>query len=301
MLNRLLTEFAAKVETTKGTLIAMTGSDAAMNVFDSEILDNTQMLERRSQGGYFRLPHVAGAYNGAARCNLDLCGSGASGGVPLWATTLLASCGMKNTAGSFAPTLDYATDQTAISCAKYLAGKVRRLAGAMGTFTITAQNGTNATLPNIAFEHMGIFSGEADVSLITPTRPTVKPSRGITTFTINGTAVCIGTLNFALNATVVMLPCSTASGHLSAAVVDFNPEWTVNPLESLVSASDWLTGMRDATEYDLVATFGASANNTVTLTANNTGLIGREQLNEENVAREGLRFSCRNGFTLAFA
>lgn len=301
MLNALLTEFAAKVETTKGTLIAMTGTDAAMNVFDSEVLDNTQMIERRSQGTWYRLPFVPGAYAGAARARIELSGSGSSGGVPLWATTLLAACGLKNTAGSFAPTLLYDTEQTSISVAKYVNGKVRRLAGAMGTFTLNVQNGTNATIPSLDFELMGIFNSEADVSLITPTRPTVKPSRGITSLTIDTVATCVGSLTFALQAGVIMLPCNGTSGFKSAAITDFNPLLTINPEESLVSDKDWLSTMRNSSEVDIVTTFGASANNTVTLTINNGYVQGREQLTEDQVRREGLRISAANGFTLAFS
>jgi hypothetical protein len=87
--------FGAKIETTPGTAETLLAADGAWNIMEAEMNANIDVSVRPIQGTFRKLPGVAGARGATCTFSLEVIGTGA-GGVPAWATTFLAACGVVN-------------------------------------------------------------------------------------------------------------------------------------------------------------------------------------------------------------
>lgn len=165
---------AAKIETTVGTAISLSGSDAAFNVFNTQIQPNIEFETREGQGGFSHLPGVPGARGGKITFRHEIVGDGA-GGVPGWASTFLPACGWVNSTGTFSPKSEApGSNVKTLTMAVYENGLIKKLAGCMGTFKFIGDAGKIAALE---FEFTGKWVAPADTSILTPTYPTIKPMR----------------------------------------------------------------------------------------------------------------------------
>jgi len=92
----------AKIETTSGTAIALTGADCSFNAYDVKIEMDIESEEREAQGSFGTLAAVPGGYKGKATFKID-CGWDGTATEPSWADTFLPGCGWVKSGQVFTP------------------------------------------------------------------------------------------------------------------------------------------------------------------------------------------------------
>lgn len=241
---------AAKIETTIGTAESLTGTDAAMNVYDPVIQANIDMTDRPRQGSFGSLPKIPGLRTGTATFRTEVYGDGA-GGVPLWASTLLPACGYVNSSGTFSPTTESpGSNVKTATIAVYQDGMRKILSGAVGSFVLNFITGQPVS---IDWTFQGIYNAVTDVSILSPTYPTVLPPRfANSTFTVGGvTPGCIESLSVDVGNTIFLRPCpGAAAGIASGVITERMVTGSMNPESRLVATYDvfgkWLAGTEEA-------------------------------------------------------
>lgn len=253
---------AAKVETTTGTAIAVTGTDATYIIMNPQMTPDQPLNEREAMAGKGQLQGSAGAQSGKLTFEVELSGSGSSGGVPDWATVFLPACDFTNSAGTFART----NNVTTLTMVLYEDGLKRTLSGAKGTFKLTLVSGKPGRL---AFEFTGRYEDEADAAILSPTFPTVlAPVFKGATCTIGGYTPKISTFEFDAGNTVIMREDATdATGYHAAAIPQHKATFTLDPETDSIANRDWFTKYKGSSEEAVNVVVGATANNTITLAA----------------------------------
>lgn len=256
---------AAKLETTIGTAISLSASDAAFVAVDFEITPEAPHHEREAPGSFSRLAGVTGARMGKATFKIEMVGKGSSGN-PTWADTFLPACGLVVTDAtgaaqlfnllSKAPTAAAENCRT-ITIGKYTDGRLTTIAGAMGNVKIVAENGKG---PMLEFEFTGKYTSVTDATLIVPTLPTIVPSRASNlTLTIGGNAFQTNKIEIDLGNKIELIEdIATAggeSGYAHAVIVDRQPTVKLTRNSVLVATDDlfgqWLAGTTQALVLDI--------------------------------------------------
>ena len=93
---------AAKHETTIGTAISVSASDATFNAWDIDIQGDVEFNERPAQGSFSRLAGTIGKQGGTLSFKTGLSGNGLAAS-PGWIDTLLPACGMIEATDTFSP------------------------------------------------------------------------------------------------------------------------------------------------------------------------------------------------------
>jgi hypothetical protein len=302
------TILAAKQETTMGTAVSLAAADAGFNVMNISVDFDIPSSDRQAQGSMSRITSVPGARTGKVSFEIELSGSGSSGTpTPTWATTFLPACGWAVTTNVFSPVSDVASMKT-LTIGVYHDGLLKQIKGAMGTFTLSAEAGKQAT---IKFEFTGCYGGVSDVALIAPTYPTVIPPRWATSTVTIGSyspAPC-SKLSIGANTTVHLREDPTdVTGYRAALVTDRYVKGSIDPETPLVATKDlwgdWLAG----TEAAFSCSFGATAGNIVTLGAPKTQYTGINSGDRDGVLTEDVSFQCNKSanagndeFTITFS
>lgn len=298
---RRLSSLVAKIETTKGTAEALIASDGAYNIYDAKVTEDTDYIQRPQQGTANRLAGIPGAMLGRASFWTDLSGSGATGGVPLWATTFLPACGYINSGGTFTRSLVQSTTKT-VTISNWLNGVQQLLVGAVGTFNIVCNNGRPS---RINFDFVGKYYSEGDVSQLDPTEPTVKPPRGYETYTIDSTSISSPEVTIDAGVKTLMLEDvndTNDTGYLHGVITDYDSKLSTSPYATLAATKDWRSKFAASTEMALNLVIGATATNIVTVAASKCQLTGGPDFGErEGAYTRGLNFDINDGFTIAFS
>jgi hypothetical protein len=217
---------AAKVETTVGTAISLSASDAVFNVYNCNIVPNIQMTDREGQGAFSKLTSVLGQQTGTCTFSTDLTvGTSA----PAWATTFLPACGLGLTSLTYGcRTESPGSTVKTLTMAHYVDGVLRRIRGAVGTFTISCLAGQKITLD---FTFQGVFDSFEAGSILTPTYPTAEAMRwGASTTTIGGTAIAASSLTFDLGNVISPLESQAVDeGVKSFIITDRRPTLSIDP------------------------------------------------------------------------
>jgi hypothetical protein len=253
---------AAKIETTAGTAISVTGSDAAILVYDPIIQSEVVVNDRRPAGAaHGSLPGVPGAKPGSATFRVEVRGKGATG-LPLWATALLPACGMKANASTYSP-ISAAADKKTITLAIYEDGLLKTLYGAMGSVKFTFPAGGIATAE---FTFRGLFTANpSDTSLLTPTQDTsIPPTVGSGAFTLDGVTPRLSSAEIDLGNEVIDRPAPTSAGLLHAFIVNRAPKFTADPEAVVVATDPVFTELLAGTTNALSIVLNGGTNNTVT-------------------------------------
>ena len=258
---RKKTVIAAKLETTLGTAISLSASDASMNVYDVEVDVEADEQERASQGSASRLATTVGARMVTTRFKVELHGAGEEGN-PDWANTLLPALGMVETTNVFAvvtgvPVASSGNPRT-ITIGAYHDGRLITSAGCMGTGKFVFENGKVAYLE---CEFKGKYVSTTDATLLAPTIPSVTPPRASNlTFTYGGSSPGkVDRLEIDLqNEVTLRQDFSTGggtSGYAYATIVDRNPKATMAVEAQLVASFDaygkWLAQTEEAFALDI--------------------------------------------------
>lgn len=295
---------AAKVEATPGTLESLTGADAAFNVMNPEIAPTIDVSTRPIQGSFRKLPGVPGQRLGTCTFSIEAIGTGA-GGVPAWATTFLAACGVVNSAGTLTPREEApGANVKTLTMAVYEDGRVKRLRGAVGTFTIDVTPGT-AVMFNFTFT--GVYDSIADTAILAPTYPTLAPLRAASgATTINSIAQVYGTCTFDIGNTVVVRPSITnLQGASFGIITDRTPTITIDPEAKLLATENVWADWEGAVTRAFSLQFEDTTDRVV------LAAPAVQRMTVANGDREGLRLDtqtlqcCRSGtnaeFSIAFS
>jgi hypothetical protein len=291
---------AAKVEATPGTLETLTVAEAAYNVMNPELSPTIDVSTRPIQGSFRKLPGVPGQRLGTCSFSIEAVGTGA-GGVPSWATVFLAACGVVNAAGTLTPREEApGANVKTLSLALYEDGRVKRLRGAVGTFTVDVTPGT-AVMFNFTFT--GVYDSIADTALLAPTYPTLAPLRAASgAVTINSIAQVFGTCTFDIGNTVVIRPSITnLQGASFGIITDRTPTITIDPESKLLATENVWADWEGATTRAFSLAFQDAADK-ITIAA-----PAVQRMTVANGDREGLRLDtqtlqcCRSGTSAEFS
>jgi len=294
----------AKVETTPGTAESLVNADGAWNIMDAESNADITVSVRPQQGTFRKLPGVPGARGATISFGLEIIGTGTAG-VPAWATTFLAGCGLVNSAGVLTPRnenpgANVKTLTIGLWESTGAAARLKLLAGCAGNVTFDIVPGQSVRMN---FTFTGVWQPVADVAIITPTYPILMPIRAASgAFTINSIVQTFASCTFDVGNTVVLRPSiATASGFAHAIVTERTPTFTIDPEAKLVATDDvfgdWIAGTTRA----LSCAF-QNATDRVTLAA-----PAVQRMTISNGDREGIRLDqqtlqcCRSGADAEFS
>lgn len=299
-----LSVLAAKVETTPGTAESLSASDAAWNIMDAEMNATIPVSVRPIQGSFRKLEGVPGARQAVCTFTLEIIGDG-SGGVPAWATTFLAGCGIVNSTGVLTPRGEApGSNVKTLTIGLYENGRRKLMVGAVGNCVATITPGSSVML---AFTFTGVWAGVTDTAILSPTYPTLQPIRASNgACTINSVVQAFVTMTLDFGNVVAIRPSiSTASGYVHAIITDRTPMFTIDPEAKLVATTDVFGDWQAGTTRALSVSFEDAADN-VTIAA-----PAVQRMTVANADREGLRVDtqtlqcCRSGsdaeFSITFA
>jgi hypothetical protein len=268
MLTRIR-QLAAKIETTTGTAESLSGTDGAFNAFDISLQPGWGMTARPGQGNTGHLASVPEELIGTVSFKTEIQGNG-SGGVPSWASTFLPAAGFVNSGGTFTATLERAgSNVKTLTIGQYEGpGRRKLLRGCAGNGKLVSPTGRRAV---IEWNFTGVWTDPTDVSMITPTVPSVLPLRASNVdFSVGSWSPKIEMfeLDFG-NSIGPRHDCtvSDGSGVHAAAITDRLPVGKINPEATLVATddhyTDWLNSVAKSLTYELsnatdVITFASS-------------------------------------------
>lgn len=245
---------AAKVETTVGTAISVSGTDAAMNVFNLVANPTATSEQRMGQGAFGQLSSVVGLQTGQFTFLTEITDDG-SGGAPAWLQTLLAGCGVTYSTGVFSPRSEApGSNVKTLTLGAFVDGVYKQIAGAVGTVSLAAPVGQRVML---SWTFQGRWTAPTDVALATPTYPTLPPlmAKG-GSVTIGSWTPCFSNFTLDLGNVVSPRPCLTALGGLHSFIVtDRMTVGTIDPESTLVATNPLYTQWINSTEQVLDLVF----------------------------------------------
>lgn len=293
---------AAKVEATVGTDVTPSASDATFNIFNANIEPTPQMEEREGQGGFDRLTQTNGARTAKVtfQCEVQWDGTATE---PAWAEVFLPGCGWvkSGTGPTYYPltrsTGTTTSDPRSLTISHYIDGKLRKATGCVGTFKATLPAGKRVLFD---FEFTGVWAGETDTSIITPTYVTdtvYKWSSGVCQWNDVELLASQAVID-AGNVIQMREDPSKSSGYLAGIIVDRYPKITIDPEMILVASQDrdgaWLAG----TEYALELHCGGVGNSKFQFDAPKAQIIKKTPGNRNMLAIDQLEMACnKNGST----
>lgn len=289
MLLKKVRVLAAKIETTIGTAISVSGSDGVFNVYDLEANPGTTMVERPGQGAFARLPSVQGAQWGTFKFKTDLIG-GASD--PAWMSTFLPACGWVGSGGAYTsttlpPTAAGGVKTLTMSC--YENGLIKKIHGAMGKFTIELIPGQPGM---VSFEFQGVWDDPIDGAIIAPTYVTTKPPRfASATLTLGAFSPKVSRVTIDSGNDIYLRPDVTASGVFCACIGDRKPTITMDPESDLVADHDTYGLWKALTTAAFTCTLGAT-NNQISITAPSVQLTNVQESDRNGVQIDSVEFQC---------
>lgn len=289
---------AIKHETTAGTAIALSGTDAQFNAYDITIVPNINVEEHVKQSGFDRNAGVPGARQGT--CTFKTMLAATDGAVPKWAEVCLPACGWKNTSGLFEPVAESpGSNVKTVTIGVYADGKLFSIYGAMGTFRIVCPNGRPCY---VEWTFTGKWAAVTDTALLTPTYPTDTVMRYATaTTTFNSVALCVESLTLDAGNTVVMRECATdATGFHTALVTDRFSKLTANPESALVASRNPHGQLVAGTEaaFSLSMSYGTDA---LAIGATKAQVLSVGDGNRNGIMVDDLEFGLNTSFTMEFA
>jgi len=286
----------AKIETTSGTAIALTGADCSFNAYDVKIEMDIESEEREAQGSFGTLAAVPGGYKGKATFKID-CGWDGTATEPSWADTFLPGCGWVKTGQVFTPRSEGpGANVKTLTIGCYLgpdgssSGPFKSLSGCAGTFKLVCPTGKMAYFE---FEYSGVFITPTDVALPSVTYPTALPLRyANSTSTWNSVALCVENITLDAGNEVVMRECASSNGYEAAMVVDRRIKVTANPeMRKIATENPW-TQFTAMTEGILTFSLDGPTNSLLTVAAPKAQLVSVVEGNRSKIVTNELEWAC---------
>jgi hypothetical protein len=288
MLERLRV-IKVKLEVAKGTYLA---GDQALLVFDLDCNAVTEHDDRLGDGKFLGFNNVGVHANEIGRCRFrtELRGNGTTG-VEAGVGILLQGAGMKLTTATYTIPTSSVTNQKTISIDVFEDGKLKSLAGCMGTCQIEANIPGKAVY--LTFEFMGRWIAPSASALPTFSPSTAKPMKMLS-FTTGGTARAISRFNLDLGNAVVPAPDPNGTGQISSYIITQSlPRLQVDP-DAVLPATWDVDSLRQArTTFAMVATFG-DGTTVVTFTFVAGQIASIEDRGRDGIWAAGLNINCLN-------
>lgn len=260
-------QVACEIEAVEGTAETLEAADAFLAFAAS--FSPAQEVKERNPGTSSLSPHpgVPGKRSATMSFDVELGGTG-NAGDPLPFADALKACGVQetlvaNTSATYAPASD---SVPSVTIALYDDGKIYKMWGARGKFTIDFVDGEPAV---IHFEFTGADWSEADGNLLAGVsyNTTLPPAFIGAQLTIDAYSAIIEKLTLDSGNNVTLRPDANASsGHKSAVITSRRPTITLDPENVLVATHDFLGKWRSGTQMALSTTLGSAAGNTIAVT-----------------------------------
>lgn len=284
------------IEATNGTAVTPGTADCVTNIFGDipMIRFSTEKVERQAQGSLSQIKQGRGARSGTATFEVEQVGNGATG-TAIWAARLLPACGLQVSGGVWTP-IDGPT-QT-ITIAEYIDGRLRMLAGCMGTMTAVFRRGQKGRLK---FTFTGIQCPPSDTTLVAPTfLGTRAPRIGATTFTIGGTQYRVPEIEFDQGNKVMLREdvdgvdsAGNPTGYRSAYITDRRPTIKASAEALSLASKNWWNDFQTEGVSALSLIMGNVANNTFALAAPSMELDDDpEDGDRDGLATDSLTWVC---------
>lgn len=260
---------AGKIETTIGTAVALTNTDAGFRVMDRDLRIVSNTVHRDNQGGFGVANSVAGARHVEGSWKLHAAGSGASGAVPAWASLFLPACGMPITTATAALTSDQ-TNWKALTVGAYMDG-IRVLGrGMQGNLKL---NFTAGEPVELEFDNwMGAFEeSPTDTAILSgmtyeSVTPPVFSGAGSLSLGSASTYCKISKMTIDLGNVVTLRPDpNKAGGYHSALITNRVPRVTLDPETVLMAVRSFGADHVANTEIALGVVLGTTQYNIMTL------------------------------------
>jgi hypothetical protein len=286
---------AAKAETTIGTPIATTATDAQFNAYDINLAGDIPVEAREGQGGFDRLQGVAGQYQGGMTFKTDLEWDGTVT-LPDWVTVLLAGCGYVNSSGVITPRSEApGTNVKTLTMAVYENGRKRFLAGAVGTFKLMMPTGRRAY---IDWSFQGVWQPPIDAVILAPTYPNDTIIRfAAATLTFDGFVLCTESLEYDAGNVIKLRECaSTDSGFISGIITDRISTVTGNPEAQLIADDDPWGDLIANTEAAMSIVLNGPGVSNITIAIPKAQLISVNTGEREGILTDDQTWQCnKNG------
>ena len=278
----------AKVETTPGTAVALTSTEAVFNCWDVKIDPDIAMTERMGQGGFGMLSSVPEGYKGKATFKTD-CNWDGTAAEPAWADTFLPACGWVKSGQVFTPrTEDAGTNVKTLTIGCWQDGLFKSLSGCMGTFKLVCPTGKMAYFE---WDFSGVWIQPTDTAIVTPTYPTAKPLRyANSTTTWNSIALCLSNITLDAGNEVTMLECGAANGFERAIITNRNSKVTGDPETKLVATADRFGQMLSMTEAALTWSLDGPTTALMTIAAPKAQIISATEGDRNKIVVDTLEW-----------
>ena len=291
----------AKVETTPGTDAAPDATDGACNFYNVSITPNIGMVTREGQGGFGKLSSVPEGFGCTLtfRTYVEWDGTASE---PFWADVLLPGCGWVKATNTFTPRAEApGSNVKTLTFYHFLNGKRRRMYGAAGTFAFHAPTGQPAYLD---WTFTGVWGGETDTAIVTPTYPTDLPIRSTGVTQLGDVNLCASEVVIDAGNSVILRECSAnigsqlRAGYESAIITDRTPTITVDPEAKLIATRDaygaWIAQTEALFELDIAG----PTDSLLTFDAPKAQIISNADGDRNGLAIDTLQLQCnKNGAT----
>ncbi len=207
-----------------------------------------------------KIPDLPGVRSSQVTFDVELVGNSLGGTAPEW-SALMKGCGFVENAASGVVTYSLSSnpsDFKSLTIGVYTDGLLSKLWGARGSASLIMESGKPGI---VRFSFQGADFEITDTALPAPSFDTAIPApfKGAT-FTMNGQALKVGSLNLALNNQLELRRDITSqSGHRSAMITGRDASGSFDPELELVATHDfyglWKSGQTSA----LTAEWGTGA------------------------------------------
>ncbi len=291
--------FACKTETTIGTAETLTATEGVYNAYQLMVQPQIPMELRESQGSFANLAAVPGGRQGTATFRTDLCWDGTNV-EPKWASVLLPACGYVDSgSGVFTPRSEApGANVKTLTIGEYVDGKRRLLTGCVGNFRFVFPTGR---MGYIEWSFQGVWAGETDTAIITPTYPSDTPIRVASCPAASWDSVSLIFEQCVIesgNEITMRESPTAASGYINGIITSRKPKATCNPEAYLVGTQD-RHGLWTSQGFATFAlTLDGSSTSTIGFSAPRAQILNVQQGDRNALVTDELEFQfSRDGST----
>lgn len=259
---------AIKEEVVEGTPETLASGDC-LDVLEASFNPNFDLIERQPfRPTFSQAPSVTGKRTATITFRTEVRGSGTAG-TPPQIHTALEGCIMANTnvpatSDTYAP---ISTGDKTFTVGFFMDGKLYRVAGAKGTFSIAGEVGNYA---EIEFEFTGVEDDISDTATpaFTPNDTLPAPLLGTAMEFIGVSDLCVTSMSLDMANNIVPRECMNKdSGHAGTAMVGRRPVGQIVVEEVLEATHSYWNDWKVGTEGEWTFVIGSVAGNIATVTA----------------------------------
>lgn len=290
-----ISNIAAAIETTVGTAETLDAGDGAIRAYDLKLQPTVAVENREAQGSFNYHAGIPGAEMGVATFKTDVYIGAA---LPAWASVLLPACGWVASTNTFTPRSEsLGSNAKTVTIGKYLNGKLKSIAGAVGKFRLVLPTGRAAYFE---WEFQGAWQDETDTTIISPTIPTTAAIRfASATCTYDSVAQKVESVTVDSGNVIQMREDpAKAGGYISGIIPTRYPKITANPEATLVATDDPYGDWTSGVEASFAISLDGPGTSALAITAPKAQIINCQESDRGQLATDDIEFACnKNGAT----